>query len=410
MADSAAVYSADPPLKRRVPNPLGNPHLNLSPRCGARTRAGGPCQAPALRGRLRCRMHGGGSTGPRTEAGMARMRAARTVHGGYSAARRALDRHILTMARRTRLLTELAHWLDYLPPALAARLTEARELRPPACPAGGITPQQDKALLQSEREAQAPWRQALAEARDLARARRARNGEGPHAPVGMGACGEAAVAGATGPHVPVSLSRAIAAGLVVAPTEGTRARSAASGVSLASAVTAAPAERQTEPHAPVRIDAVDPRVVAQQEGPHAPVGGIAAEGAYGRLSENPIWAAFHNGLLGDDDALAPAVAARQAEAHVPVTVNRNVPASHVRQVEAHAPVGNGRLGPSVRAEQGKVHAPVASGAAAAGGLVASRLSSSHGDGSEKEPHALVGLTRKQRRHLKWLRRRAAKGR
>ena len=30
-----------------------------SPRCGAKTRAGGSCRAPALRGKKRCRMHGG---------------------------------------------------------------------------------------------------------------------------------------------------------------------------------------------------------------------------------------------------------------------------------------------------------------------------------------------------------------
>lgn len=39
------------------------------PRCGARTRGGTPCKARALDGRTRCRMHGGLSTGPRTEAG-----------------------------------------------------------------------------------------------------------------------------------------------------------------------------------------------------------------------------------------------------------------------------------------------------------------------------------------------------
>jgi hypothetical protein len=30
-----------------------------SPRCGATTRSGGPCRAPAVRGERRCRMHGG---------------------------------------------------------------------------------------------------------------------------------------------------------------------------------------------------------------------------------------------------------------------------------------------------------------------------------------------------------------
>jgi hypothetical protein len=31
-----------------------------SPRCGAKTRAGPPCLAPALKSKRRCRMHGGG--------------------------------------------------------------------------------------------------------------------------------------------------------------------------------------------------------------------------------------------------------------------------------------------------------------------------------------------------------------
>ena len=30
-------------------------------RCGAKTRSGGPCRAPAVLGKLRCRMHGGAS-------------------------------------------------------------------------------------------------------------------------------------------------------------------------------------------------------------------------------------------------------------------------------------------------------------------------------------------------------------
>jgi hypothetical protein len=41
--------------------------METSPRCGAKTRSGGSCRAPALRGKRRCRMHGGapGSGAPR---------------------------------------------------------------------------------------------------------------------------------------------------------------------------------------------------------------------------------------------------------------------------------------------------------------------------------------------------------
>jgi hypothetical protein len=43
-------------------------NMRGAPRCGAKTRAGGQCQCPAIRGRKRCRIHGGRSTGaPRGE-------------------------------------------------------------------------------------------------------------------------------------------------------------------------------------------------------------------------------------------------------------------------------------------------------------------------------------------------------
>ncbi|WP_414642036.1 HGGxSTG domain-containing protein [Brevundimonas sp.] len=43
--------------------------LRRACRCGARTRAGTPCQSPAIKGKRRCRMHGGKSPGaPRGEA------------------------------------------------------------------------------------------------------------------------------------------------------------------------------------------------------------------------------------------------------------------------------------------------------------------------------------------------------
>ncbi len=36
-----------------------NPAFLYSPRCGAKTRRGTPCQSPAVQGKKRCRMHGG---------------------------------------------------------------------------------------------------------------------------------------------------------------------------------------------------------------------------------------------------------------------------------------------------------------------------------------------------------------
>lgn len=51
-----------------------------SPRCGARTRSGEPCRAPATRGNKRCRMHGGakGSGAPKGNQNALK-------HGAYSA-------------------------------------------------------------------------------------------------------------------------------------------------------------------------------------------------------------------------------------------------------------------------------------------------------------------------------------
>lgn len=55
-----------------------------APRCLATNRAGKPCMAPALKGRKRCRLHGGWSAGPRSPEGLARSRAARLEHGFFS--------------------------------------------------------------------------------------------------------------------------------------------------------------------------------------------------------------------------------------------------------------------------------------------------------------------------------------
>jgi len=63
----------------------GNPPGDFSkaPHCGAKTRRGTPCQCRAMRNG-RCRLHGGFSTGPKTEDGIERIRRAVTKHGRYS--------------------------------------------------------------------------------------------------------------------------------------------------------------------------------------------------------------------------------------------------------------------------------------------------------------------------------------
>jgi len=368
MADPATVPPAEVPRPQHVPNPRGNPNLHLSPRCGARTRAGGACQAPALHGRLRCRMHGGGSTGPRTEAGMARLRAARTIHGRCSATQRAWDRHILMTLRRARLLAEVAHWVDHMPPALAARMVEAPELLSPRTPTHGITPQQDKAIRQQEKAVQAPWWQAVAAARAAARVVRAWNGKGPHAPVERPALA--------------------ASGLPVSPAARRRSKHGGSGPG---------AREKKEAHAPVT--AVRPAEGLRQHGigPYAPVGGTLARLQAAWLAAAPA-APASSGMA--------VAASEQTELHAPVGSGGRVASVHAEQGEARAPVAGGGTAQAVGAL--RIECPVAR--VGASGPSFPRPSAPDGDEEAEEPHAPVGLTRKQRKRWKWLRRQAAKGR
>ncbi len=52
-------------------------------------------------------MHGGGSTGPRTPEGLARLRAARTTHGNRTAEARELRATIRKLKAATKRLTEV---------------------------------------------------------------------------------------------------------------------------------------------------------------------------------------------------------------------------------------------------------------------------------------------------------------
>lgn len=74
----------------------GEPHAQVrkalelaraAPRCGARCRrnGGAPCRGPAIKGKARCRMHGGRSTGPSVE-GCRKLAATRWKHGHRSKA------------------------------------------------------------------------------------------------------------------------------------------------------------------------------------------------------------------------------------------------------------------------------------------------------------------------------------
>lgn len=83
----------------------GNPPGDLSQvrRCGAKNRRGTPCQCPAM-ANGRCRLHGGLSTGPKTLAGVARIRQALTKHGSYSEAAKADRLSMRTLLKESREL------------------------------------------------------------------------------------------------------------------------------------------------------------------------------------------------------------------------------------------------------------------------------------------------------------------
>ena len=87
------------PVLLKNGNRQGNP-MN-APRCGAKTRSGTPCKAPAMKNG-RCRMHGGKSTGPRTPEGLERSRNANFKHGLYSAESIAERRYMSQLLRSSR--------------------------------------------------------------------------------------------------------------------------------------------------------------------------------------------------------------------------------------------------------------------------------------------------------------------
>jgi hypothetical protein len=84
-------------------NPSGNPHV--APRCGARARrTGAPCRSPAMKNG-RCRMHGGRSTGPKTDEGRAKSRRGNWKHGERAAETIAMHRKV------SQLIRECKKWM-----------------------------------------------------------------------------------------------------------------------------------------------------------------------------------------------------------------------------------------------------------------------------------------------------------
>jgi hypothetical protein len=79
--------------------------LSQVPRCGARTRHSSLCQCPAM-ANGRCRLHGGLSSGPKTEAGIERIRRTATKHGRYTQAAKQARQRLRTMIRDARELLD----------------------------------------------------------------------------------------------------------------------------------------------------------------------------------------------------------------------------------------------------------------------------------------------------------------
>jgi hypothetical protein len=84
----------------RPNNPNTRP-MQASPRCGARTRKGTPCQAPAVAGKKRCRMHGGaaGSGAPKGNRNALKT-------GLHTAEAKEMRRLVRTLTRRSREIIE----------------------------------------------------------------------------------------------------------------------------------------------------------------------------------------------------------------------------------------------------------------------------------------------------------------
>lgn len=75
--------------------------MRASPRCGAKTRRGTPCQSPAVSAKKRCRMHGG-AKGAGAPAGNQNA----LKDGLYTAEAKLFRQHINDLTRKSKELIE----------------------------------------------------------------------------------------------------------------------------------------------------------------------------------------------------------------------------------------------------------------------------------------------------------------
>ena len=93
----------DPMRQADIARRLAN--MATAPRCGAKTRAGNPCKQAAVRGRTRCRMHGGaqGSGGPRGD------RNGNFKHGLRTREAKTIRNDLRAKVRELKALVQAAH-------------------------------------------------------------------------------------------------------------------------------------------------------------------------------------------------------------------------------------------------------------------------------------------------------------
>lgn len=104
-----ASTSNSRPGRRTRPNATDIARLHASPRCGARarTRDWQPCRNPAVKGKRRCRMHGGKNDGGKIGNGNA------LKHGRYRQ----------TVLRERREIWDFIRWCDGVLTALEHNAT-----------------------------------------------------------------------------------------------------------------------------------------------------------------------------------------------------------------------------------------------------------------------------------------------
>lgn len=131
------------PARSTAPQPIPDPApLATAPRCGARTRAGTPCRGPRVRGKRRCRMHGGADGSGAVPGNRNAWR-----HGEYSGAERARRRRLRNLIRSCEITLVALGWRPRFNGILLPRFPDAwarspdfanadTDIHSPSAPAG----------------------------------------------------------------------------------------------------------------------------------------------------------------------------------------------------------------------------------------------------------------------------------